>query len=136
MIRFAGPARGAKEVKSMSLRALRPWGILVLAALAAFPATTARAATPGIANDGAAVVQLTAARHPAPVPHRARRHRARRAPPGGVVWARNAIVVDPSTGEVLYQKNAGAAAPCASLTKMMTALVLLEQQPDMDRVVN
>jgi D-alanyl-D-alanine endopeptidase (penicillin-binding protein 7) len=52
-----------------------------------------------------------------------------------VVWARNAIVLDPSTGAILYQKNAGASAPCASLTKLMTALVFLEQRPDFDRSV-
>jgi D-alanyl-D-alanine endopeptidase (penicillin-binding protein 7) len=52
-----------------------------------------------------------------------------------VVWARNAIVLDPATGAVLYEKNAGASAPIASLTKLMTALVLLEQPPDFERSV-
>jgi len=66
---------------------------------------------------------------------RARRRGGRRLPPGGVVWARNAIVVDPANGDVLYDKNSGASAPCASLTKMMTALVFLEQKPDFDRSV-
>jgi len=66
--------------------------------------------------------------------HRAR-HRSRRTPPGGVVWARNAIVLDPTSGDVLYEKNSGASAPCASLTKMMTDLVFLEQKPDLDRSV-
>ena len=116
----------------MSRRALRPWATLFLAALAACPATMAGAATPSHDPAATAGVQAAAARHPAT---RHRRSRARRAPPGGVVWARNAIVVDPATGEVLYQKNSAAAEPCASLTKMMTALVLLEQKPDMDRVV-
>lgn len=67
--------------------------------------------------------------------HRRRHRGVRRAPPGGVVWARNAIVLDPESGDVLYEKNAGASAPCASLTKMMTALVFLEQAPDFDRSV-
>lgn len=67
--------------------------------------------------------------------HRARRRGVRRSPPGGVVWARNAIVLDPQSGDVLYEKNSGASAPCASLTKMMTALVFLEQKPDFDRSV-
>jgi len=116
----------------MSRRALRLWGTLFLAALAACPATMAGAATPSSDPAVTTGVQTAAARHPAT---RHRRSRARRAPPGGVVWARNAIVVDPATGEVLYQKNSAAAEPCASLTKMMTALVLLEQKPDMDRVV-
>jgi len=38
-------------------------------------------------------------------------------------------------GDVLYDKNSGASAPCASLTKMMTALVFLEQNPDFNRSV-
>ncbi|MGH7730909.1 MAG: D-alanyl-D-alanine carboxypeptidase family protein, partial [Candidatus Eiseniibacteriota bacterium] len=66
---------------------------------------------------------------------RVRRRSGRRAPPGGVVWARNAIVLDPATGAVLYEKNAGTSAPCASLTKLMTALVFLEQRPDFTRTV-
>jgi D-alanyl-D-alanine endopeptidase (penicillin-binding protein 7) len=60
--------------------------------------------------------------------------RARRPPPGGC-YARNAIVLDPATGQVLYEKNAGLSVPIASLTKLMTALVFLEQKPDLDRVV-
>ena len=36
---------------------------------------------------------------------------------------------------MLYEKNSGTSAPCASLTKMMTALVFLEQQPDFNRTV-
>jgi D-alanyl-D-alanine endopeptidase (penicillin-binding protein 7) len=64
------------------------------------------------------------------------RHRSsRRLPPGGVVYARNAIIIDPSTSEVLYQKNAGTSAPCASLTKLMTTMIFLEQGPDLSRVV-
>jgi D-alanyl-D-alanine endopeptidase (penicillin-binding protein 7) len=73
--------------------------------------------------------QIAAASH-----RRSARHvrRARRAPPGGV-WARNAIVMDTSTGEVLYEKNAEFSVPIASLTKLMTVLVFLEQKPDLDR---
>jgi serine-type D-Ala-D-Ala endopeptidase (penicillin-binding protein 7) len=59
--------------------------------------------------------------------------RARRAPPGGC-YARSAIVLDPGTGQVLYEKNAGVAVPIASLTKLMTALVFLEQKPQLDRM--
>jgi len=58
---------------------------------------------------------------------------SRRAPPGGC-YARSAIVLDPATGQVLYEKNAGVAVPIASLTKLMTVLVFLEQKPDLDRV--
>ncbi len=59
--------------------------------------------------------------------------RSRRAPPGGC-YARSAIVVDPATGQVLYEKNAQVSVPIASITKLMTVLVFLEAKPDLDRV--
>ena len=62
------------------------------------------------------------------------RRRARRAPPGGV-YSTSAVVVDPYTGQVLYEKNAERAVPIASLTKLMTALVFLDQKPDLSRSV-
>lgn len=40
---------------------------------------------------------------------------------------RNAILMEPSTGTVLFEKNADDPGPIASMTKMMTALVVLEQ---------
>jgi len=66
--------------------------------------------------------------------HSRRVRRARRAPPGGV-YARCAVVMDPVTGEVLYQKNADRSAPIASITKLMTAMVFLEQKPNLLRDV-
>lgn len=39
----------------------------------------------------------------------------------------NAIVIEPSTGTVLYEKNPDQPTPIASMTKMMTALVVLDQ---------
>lgn len=41
------------------------------------------------------------------------------------------LILDARTRKVLYQKNAGAAMPIASLTKLMTALVVLEAKQDM-----
>ena len=61
------------------------------------------------------------------------RHRVRRAPPGGC-YARSAIVVDPASGQILYEKNAEATMPIASITKLMTVLVFLERKPDLDRL--
>jgi D-alanyl-D-alanine endopeptidase (penicillin-binding protein 7) len=119
----------------MSLRARRPRGALLLVALAACLATTAVPAASRIAAAEAPGFHAAAARSRAAARRSTTRRRARRGPPGGVVWARNAIVLDPITGEVLYEKNARAAAPCASLTKLMTTLVLLEQPPDLDRMV-
>jgi D-alanyl-D-alanine endopeptidase (penicillin-binding protein 7) len=112
----------------MKFRARRAWGVLLLAALVAGSTMTveAHASTP---------------RHPRLHRHRAapshagttRSRRHRRPPPGGV-YARSAIVLDPTTGVVLYEKNAATAGPIASLTKLMTAMVFLEQKPDLDQV--
>lgn len=45
-----------------------------------------------------------------------------------------AILIDPETGQVLYEKNADEIRPPASLTKMMTALLVAESG-DLDRIV-
>jgi len=51
-----------------------------------------------------------------------------------LVEARSAVVIDKDSGHILYQKEAGASLEPASLTKLMTALVVIEQVP-LDRVV-
>src|SRR5690349_11661919 len=43
------------------------------------------------------------------------------------VTARAAVVIDASTGAILYEKNAHDRLPPASLTKMATAIVALER---------
>jgi D-alanyl-D-alanine endopeptidase (penicillin-binding protein 7) len=116
----------------MSARGLRAFGALMLVALTASPIVPAEAA--GASGRGSKTTIHAAAKSTKRT-HRVRRRTVRRTPPGGVVWARNAIVVDPTTGAVLYEKNSGTSAPIASLTKLMTALVLLEQNPDFERVV-
>lgn len=40
-------------------------------------------------------------------------------------------VIDQSTGNVLFEKNAGAVVPIASITKLMTAMVALDVQPSL-----
>jgi D-alanyl-D-alanine endopeptidase (penicillin-binding protein 7) len=67
---------------------------------------------------------------------KATRKRARRAPRvTGGVNARAALVMDARTGEVLFDKNSGTAMPIASLTKLMTAMVLVETKPEWSRRV-
>lgn len=46
-----------------------------------------------------------------------------------------AMVLDQSTGAVLYEKNAGAVLPIASITKLMTAMVALDAQPDLEETL-
>lgn len=119
----------------MSRNGLRRWGVLLLAVLTLTPATMAEAASAATQSSGATSVKASGKSTAAAKKRPAKRKRARRSPPGGVVWARNAIVLDPMTGTVLYEKNSGTSAPCASLTKLMTAMVFLEQQPDLARRV-
>jgi serine-type D-Ala-D-Ala endopeptidase (penicillin-binding protein 7) len=61
--------------------------------------------------------------------------RRRRALPKDGVYSRHAFVMDPVSGEVLFEKNADRSVPIASITKLMTVLVFLEQNPDFDREV-
>jgi D-alanyl-D-alanine endopeptidase (penicillin-binding protein 7) len=53
------------------------------------------------------------------------------------LWLRShaAVIVDQQTGEVLYQKNADEILPIASITKLMTAMVILDASLDMEAVI-
>lgn len=42
-----------------------------------------------------------------------------------------AVVIDQSSGAVLFEKNAATQVPIASITKLMTAMVVLDAKPDM-----
>ncbi len=44
-------------------------------------------------------------------------------------------VIDQSTGDVLYEKNASAVVPIASITKLMTAMVALDVQPSLSETL-
>jgi len=46
-----------------------------------------------------------------------------------------AIVQDQETGEILYGKNASAVAPIASITKLMTAMVVLDAGLDLNETI-
>ena len=52
-----------------------------------------------------------------------------RAPASG---SQAALVMDAQTGDILYEKNGGQARSIASLTKLMTAMVYLETEPDLE----
>lgn len=68
-------------------------------------------------------------------PHR--RHRAPRAQVARMVALKSSavLILDPKTKAVLYGKNAQAVMPIASLTKLMTALVVLEARQKMDEML-
>jgi D-alanyl-D-alanine endopeptidase (penicillin-binding protein 7) len=44
-------------------------------------------------------------------------------------------IIDQTTGDVLYEKNAAQVAPIASITKLMTAMVALDAQPSLDEIL-
>ncbi|HET9645579.1 MAG TPA: serine hydrolase [Burkholderiaceae bacterium] len=47
----------------------------------------------------------------------------------------HALVVDETSGEVLYEKDAATAAPIASMTKLMTAMVVLDAHLPLDELI-
>jgi D-alanyl-D-alanine endopeptidase (penicillin-binding protein 7) len=49
--------------------------------------------------------------------------------------SQSVLVVEDSTGKVLYEKNADAVVPIASLTKLMTAMVVLDAHQDMNEPI-
>jgi D-alanyl-D-alanine carboxypeptidase/D-alanyl-D-alanine endopeptidase (penicillin-binding protein 7) len=54
-------------------------------------------------------------------------------PPFG---SQSVLVVEDGTGKILLEKNANLVVPIASLTKLMTAMVVLDAKPDMDAEIN
>ena len=55
--------------------------------------------------------------------------------PAPRVRAHAAIVLDPVTGETLWERNSRELRPIASITKVMTVMLFLESQPDLSREV-
>ncbi|HZV64332.1 MAG TPA: serine hydrolase, partial [Telluria sp.] len=49
--------------------------------------------------------------------------------------SQSVLVVEDDTGKVLLEKNSTAVVPIASLTKLMTAMVVLDSKPDMDEPI-
>jgi D-alanyl-D-alanine endopeptidase (penicillin-binding protein 7) len=113
----------------------RVTGALLTTALLAATALEAGAAPATVPAPTPTVLTVrSGATAPAATTRRTRRRAYRhRVPPEGGVYARNAILLDPLTGEVLFEKNASRSVPIASLSKLMTALVFLEQNPDLEK---
>ena len=49
--------------------------------------------------------------------------------------SQSVLVVEDDTGKILLEKNADAVVPIASLTKLMTAMVMLDAKQDMDELI-
>ncbi|MDO8931754.1 MAG: D-alanyl-D-alanine endopeptidase [Rhodocyclaceae bacterium] len=54
---------------------------------------------------------------------------------GLLLQSASALVQDPITGAVLYEKNPSTVVPIASITKLMTAMVSLDAQPSLNEVL-
>lgn len=63
--------------------------------------------------------------------HHAAVHEDDGAGPIEQIKSASVAVIDQSTGDVLYEKNADAVVPIASITKLMTAMVALDVQPSL-----
>lgn len=50
--------------------------------------------------------------------------------------SQSVLVVEDGTGKILLEKNANTVVPIASLTKLMTAMVVLDAKPDMDAPIS
>lgn len=50
--------------------------------------------------------------------------------------SQSVLVVENDTGKVLLEKNSNMQVPIASLTKLMTAMVVLDSKPDMDAMIS
>lgn len=57
------------------------------------------------------------------------------APPVFELNAKSAIVIDSKTGKILYKKNSEQRLPIASITKLMTAKVVLDLDPQWDKIM-
>jgi D-alanyl-D-alanine endopeptidase (penicillin-binding protein 7) len=57
-------------------------------------------------------------------------------PSGLRLASSSAIVVDAQTGETIYAKNSTQAKPIASITKLMTAMVVLDAKPSLQEVIS
>src|SRR4051794_7931728 len=50
--------------------------------------------------------------------------------------SQSVLVIEDGTGKILLEKNANVVVPIASLTKLMTAMVVLDAKPNMDEAIN
>jgi D-alanyl-D-alanine endopeptidase (penicillin-binding protein 7) len=113
---------------------MKSFAVLLLAlAFLAGPVSTVQARDVGVSK-----VLRTKSSHKHQRARPARHHRARRAPAVRMAALRSSavLILDRKTGAVLYEKNAKAVMPIASLTKLMTALVVLDARQDLNETLS
>ncbi len=118
--------------------------LLLEAPAAGLAAEAVPAAGAGATTSGAVLLASAPAKSGATTTKRKRRARRRAktlnlpaVTPHGIprLHVKAAYVVDEQSGRVLFQKNPEQVLPIASLTKLVTAMVLLDTDPDWDRTV-
>lgn len=116
--------------------------LLVAACCAAGPVNSASAAEPKKKSVAAkkSVKPVAVSRNIRPVSYQVRKVASKPQPmqeflqddgPLPKLASSSVAVIDQATGEVIYEKNASAIVPIASITKLMTAMVSLDAQPSL-----
>jgi D-alanyl-D-alanine endopeptidase (penicillin-binding protein 7) len=128
------------EAQSRTTASKRPSTAKKPAVKPAYSASSAKARKARLARARAAARTREAARmrRAAAALHEAMTPRFRTDESGSLVpdlRAAAAIAFNPETGEVVWQENGQAKRPIASITKVMTALVFLEDNPDLSTVI-
>ncbi|MBK7900577.1 MAG: D-alanyl-D-alanine endopeptidase [Azonexus sp.] len=108
---FGNPAQAARKVEPQQKKVV------------AKKAKTAKVARMAKAAPAA---ERKALRPVAAIPHEAGRL---------ALYSASALVLDQSTGESIVEKNSGAVTPIASISKLMTAMVVLDARLDMQEVI-
>jgi serine-type D-Ala-D-Ala carboxypeptidase (penicillin-binding protein 5/6) len=115
------------------------WVALILTVIVALAVLLGLLA--GSTSRGHAVVGPVAIHHPTPKPPPRPTYGWRTAPPAGRLVVKlkrplvSGVVFDVHTGEVIWERNPARVLPIASLTKMMTALIVAKRSRPSDRVL-
>jgi D-alanyl-D-alanine endopeptidase (penicillin-binding protein 7) len=80
-------------------------------------------------------LSLACVAYPTQVEARRGAHKSAPAPKKLSLRSAAAMVQDAKTGEILYDKNAGTVTPIASITKLMTAMVVLDSGVDLNESI-
>jgi len=118
VFRCATPRQGYRNLTNFTV----PLGVLLVTALPT-----------GLNSESTLASAPAVSRRAVPVQHVAASAAQNIRPPR--IRARAAVVFDPLSGRTLWELNAEEPRPIASITKVMTALLFLEQQPDLSRDV-
>ena len=110
-------------------------GLIWLALSAGIDAGFFPGSRPAATTGGAAVLDAATAGVTPPAVGAVPAARRGASVPAPRVRAQAAIILDPVTGETLWERNSHEVRSIASITKVMTVMLFLEQQPDLSRQV-